>query len=35
MTSDDMTRDFQTAPFLKTLHADPRWNELLAAIGAQ
>jgi TolB-like protein/DNA-binding winged helix-turn-helix (wHTH) protein/Tfp pilus assembly protein PilF len=35
MSAADMTRDVQTAPFLKTLHADPRWNELLAAIGAQ
>jgi serine/threonine-protein kinase len=25
----------QTAPFLKVLHADPRWNELLAAVEAQ
>jgi TolB-like protein/DNA-binding winged helix-turn-helix (wHTH) protein len=25
----------QTAPFLKTLHADPRWKELLAAVDAQ
>lgn len=25
----------RTAPFLTPLHADPRWNELLTAIGAQ
>jgi TolB-like protein/DNA-binding winged helix-turn-helix (wHTH) protein/tetratricopeptide (TPR) repeat protein len=25
----------QTSPFLKTLHADPRWKELLAATDAQ
>jgi adenylate cyclase len=27
--------NLQTAPFLKALHADPRWNELLASIAAQ
>jgi tetratricopeptide (TPR) repeat protein len=27
--------DLHTAPFLKALHADPRWKELLAAIDAQ
>lgn len=27
--------NLQTAPFLKTLHADPRWNELLSSIDAR
>jgi hypothetical protein len=27
-----MPEDLQSAPYLKSLHADPRWRELLAAI---
>jgi tetratricopeptide (TPR) repeat protein len=31
----ELTWTLQTSPFLKTLHADPRWKELLAAADAQ
>jgi tetratricopeptide (TPR) repeat protein len=31
----ELTWNLQTAPFLKPLHADPRWGELLTAIHAQ
>lgn len=35
MTATDVTQDLQTAPFLKSLHADPRWSRMLAALDAR
>jgi hypothetical protein len=31
----ELRRNLHTAPFLKALHADPRWTELLGRIGAE
>lgn len=31
----EMKRNLQLAPFLKPLHADPRWTELLASLDEQ
>lgn len=31
----ELTRNLQLAPFLKPLHSDPRWVELLASLDAQ
>ena len=31
----ELRRNLHTAPFLKALHADPRWKELLGRIEAE
>ena len=32
---EELRRNLHTAPFLKALHADPRWQELLERIEAE